>query len=243
MVQIYCPNCNHQLWGLGGESRGASQSLLGERGWVEDTHPPGPGDRCPLPPHLPCESTLLPQASGAGCRCWNPSPSSWGCSSCPGELWGLAGPEKGVSFPQIHPPQVLVVTGVSMQTPCPYCHTTRGSHRTLRLKYAAEFWLTGQGTPKPPPPPSHHPPEDSQTKFPAGVSGVTGHAAEGPPAPHPHPSLGMNTSRNLLLLWARGTQGARAQFCPAAGTKQPEGSCCQAGVTRGEPRVPLSHAL
>lgn len=64
MVQIYCPNCNHQLWGLGRESRGASQSLLGGRGWVGDTHH-SPGDRCPLPLHPLCKSLLLPQASGA----------------------------------------------------------------------------------------------------------------------------------------------------------------------------------
>lgn len=84
MVQIYCPNCIHQLWGLGRESGGASQSLLGERGWVQDTHPHGPGDRCPLPPHPPCKSTLLPQASGAEIP--PPAPGAaalpWGAVGC-----------------------------------------------------------------------------------------------------------------------------------------------------------------
>lgn len=160
--------------------------------------------------------------------------------------WGAVGSgwtrERGQLSPNSSPPGPGCDRGVHA-APVSLLSQNTGVPQDSEAEIRSRVLADRPGHPQTPPPPSHHPPEDSQTKFPAGVSGVTGHAAEGPPAPHPHPSLGMNTSRNVLLLWARGAQGARAQFCPAAGTKQPEGSCCQAGVTRGEPRVPLSHAL
>lgn len=173
MVQIYCPNCIHQLWGLGRESGGASQSLLGERGWVQDTHPHGPGDRCPLPPHPPCKSTLLPQASGAEIP--PPAPGAaalpWGAVGCGWTLgWcqlGYRGVCNSLS-PNSPPPPVLAVTGVSLQPPCPCCHTTQGSHRAqTRSRVLADR----SGHPRAP----HHTPspaEDSQANtFPAGASG------------------------------------------------------------------------
>lgn len=67
MVQIYCPNCNHQLWGTGRGEQGAPQRVPRKRGRAKDTN------------HMSLGAT-------------RPHHLSVPYKPCPGEPWGLAEP-------------------------------------------------------------------------------------------------------------------------------------------------------
>lgn len=141
-----------------GEQRGIPEPAGGA--WMGVGHPPtqpwghvSPATLSPLQIHAASPGTRgcvqvlksLPQLLGMQQLPWGAVGSGWTLR------WGQLG-YVGVcnSLSPDSSPQVLAVTGVSMQPPCPCCHTTRSSHRTLGLKYSAEFWLMGQSTPEQP---------------------------------------------------------------------------------------------
>lgn len=122
MVQIYCPNRNHQLWGTGRGEQRAPWRVLRKRGWVEDTHPHVPGEQMPpttlrpLQIHAaaPFGAQIPPpgpgDAAGAGCLHWRATGSGralgWGGLGCAGLCSSLS-PHSS--------PRVLTVTAASVQ--------------------------------------------------------------------------------------------------------------------------------
>lgn len=108
MVQIYCPNCKHQLWSVQrGEHRAPRQG--------EDTHPHVPsGQMPPRPLTSPCCCPQAPGAesqppvSGVAPRATGPW-AGQGCAGC-----------RSLSIP----------TGLVFdfrESPCPHCHTALGT--------------------------------------------------------------------------------------------------------------------